>query len=109
VLLADLIWTSPKIEQYEEGEVEHTRRLELNNTEEVRVNATLQSAHYLQGLRCHYNKSTQPRSIQVKDLVLRRIQKADGCHKLLSPWEVPFIIAKVTAPGTYELMTDDGV
>jgi transposase InsO family protein len=31
---ADLIWTSPKIEQYE-GEVEHTQRLELDNTEEV--------------------------------------------------------------------------
>jgi hypothetical protein len=44
VLSADLIWTSPKIEQYEEGEAEHTRRLELDSTEEVRVNTTLQSA-----------------------------------------------------------------
>jgi hypothetical protein len=31
----------PKIEQYEEGEAEHTRRLELNSTKEVRINATL--------------------------------------------------------------------
>jgi hypothetical protein len=84
VLLADSIWTSPKIEQYEEGEAEHTRRLELDSTEEIRVNATLQSARYFQGLRRHYNKSTQPRSIQVRDLVLRRIQKTDGHHKLLS-------------------------
>jgi hypothetical protein len=60
VLPADLIWTSPKIEQYKEGEAEHTRRLELNSAEEVRVNATLQSARYLQGLRRHYNKSTRP-------------------------------------------------
>jgi nitrogen fixation-related uncharacterized protein len=44
VLLADLIWTSPKIEQYEEGEAEHTRILELDSTKEVRVNATLQLA-----------------------------------------------------------------
>ena len=44
VLPADLIWTSPRIEQYDEGEAEHTRRLELDTTEEVRVNATLQSA-----------------------------------------------------------------
>jgi hypothetical protein len=44
VLLADLIWTSPKIEQYKEGEVEHTRRLELDSTKEVRINATLQLA-----------------------------------------------------------------
>jgi hypothetical protein len=41
VLPADLIWTSPKIVQYEEGEAKHTRRLELDSTEEVKVNATL--------------------------------------------------------------------
>jgi hypothetical protein len=46
VLPADLIWTSPKIEQYEEGEVEHIQRLELESTEEVRINVTLQSARY---------------------------------------------------------------
>jgi hypothetical protein len=32
VLPADLIWTSPRIEQYDEGEAEHTRRLELDST-----------------------------------------------------------------------------
>ena len=63
VLPADLIWTSPRIEQYDEGEAEHTQRLELDCTEEVRVNATLQSARYLQGLRRHYNKNTQHRSL----------------------------------------------
>jgi hypothetical protein len=109
MLLADLIWTSPKIEQYEEREAEHTQRLELNNTEEVRVNATLQSARYLQGLRRHYNKSTQQRSVQVRDLVLRRVQKTDGYHKLFSLWEGPFIVAKVSRPGTYKLMTEDGI
>jgi transposase InsO family protein len=41
MLLVDLIWTSPKIKQYEEGETEHTRKLELDSTEQVRVNATL--------------------------------------------------------------------
>jgi hypothetical protein len=41
--------------------------------------------------------------------VLRRIQKADGCHKLLSPWEVPFIIAKIIGPGTYKLIIEDGI
>jgi hypothetical protein len=109
VLPANLIWTSPKIKQYEEGEAEHTRRLEIDITEEVRVNATLQSARYPQSLRCHYNKSIQPHSVQVRDLVLRRIQKANGHHKLLIPWEGPFIVTKVTRPGTYELMTEVGV
>jgi hypothetical protein len=96
VLSADLIWTLPRIEQYDEGEAEHTRKLELDSTEEVRVNATLQSARYLYGLRRHYDKNTQPRTFQIGDLVLRHIQKTDGRHKLLSPWEGPFIISKVT-------------
>jgi hypothetical protein len=47
VLPADLIWTSPKIEQYKEEEVEHTQILELDSIEEVMINATLQSARYL--------------------------------------------------------------
>jgi transposase InsO family protein len=85
VLPADLIWTSPRIEQYDEGEAEHTRRLELDSTEEVRVNANLQSTRYLQGLRCHYDKNIQPRTFQIEDLVLRRIQKIDERHKLLNP------------------------
>jgi hypothetical protein len=70
VLPTDVIWTSPRIEQYDEGEAKDTRRLELDSIEEVRVNATLQSARYLQSLRRHYNKSTQPCSVQVGDLVL---------------------------------------
>jgi hypothetical protein len=109
VLPTNLIWTSLRIEQYDEGEAEHTQRLELDSTEEVRVNATLQLAYYLPSLRCYYNKSTQPRSVQARDLVLQIIQKLDGCHKLQSPWEGPFIIAKVTGLGTYELITEDGI
>jgi hypothetical protein len=41
ILPADLIWTSPRIKQYDEGKAEHTQRLELDSTEEVRINATL--------------------------------------------------------------------
>jgi hypothetical protein len=41
VLPADLMWTSSRIEQYDEGKAEHTQRLELDGMEEVQVNATL--------------------------------------------------------------------
>jgi hypothetical protein len=109
VLPANLIWTPPRIEQYDEGEVKRTRRLELDSTEEVRVNATLQSARYLQGLRRHYDKNNQPCTFQIRDLVIRRIQKTDGCHKLLSPWEGPFIVSKVTRSGSFELMIEDSI
>ena len=57
ILPTDLIWNSPRIEHYDEGEAEHTRWLELDSAEEVRINATIQSAQYLQGLSHHYDKS----------------------------------------------------
>jgi hypothetical protein len=73
ILPMDLIWNSRRIEQYDEAEAELTRCLELDSAEEVRVNATLQLARYLQGKHRHYDKSVQPRTFQVGDLVLRRI------------------------------------
>ena len=109
VLPADLIWLSPRIEQYEEGEAEETRRLEIDSIEEIRDSAIIQNARYQQGLRRHYDKSTQPRSLKPGDSVLRLIQKKDGRHKLLSPWEGPFIVKTTIVPGTYELMTPDEI
>jgi hypothetical protein len=48
------------------------------------------------------------RSLNVGDLVLRRIQNMEGLHKLSSPWEGPFTVAKVTGPGSYRLQTLEG-
>jgi hypothetical protein len=47
-------------------------------------------------------------SFNVGDLVLRRIQNTEGLHKLSSPWEGPFTVAKVTGPGSYRLQTLEG-
>ena len=104
-----MIWNSPKIEQYDEGEAEHTRRLEIDCAEEVRANSILQNARCVQGLRRFHDKSTKEVKFQIGNTVLRRIQKTDGRHKLLSPWEGPFKIAKVLRPGTYELMTMEDI
>jgi hypothetical protein len=50
----------------------------------------------------------QGTSFNVGDLVLHRIQNTEGLHKLSSPWEGPFIVAKVTGPGSYRLQTLEG-
>jgi hypothetical protein len=73
ILLADLIWNSPRVEQYNEGEAYDTRRLEIDSAEEIELNALFQSARYLQGLWRHYDKNVCPRTFQVGDLVLKRI------------------------------------
>jgi hypothetical protein len=60
-----------------------------------------------QGIRYH-DRNVKERSFNVGDLVLRRIQNTEGLHKLSSPWEGPFTVAKVTGPGSYRLQTLEG-
>ena len=61
----------------------------------------------MQGLRRHYDKNVHPRTFQVRNLVLKRMQNNLGRHKLLSPWEGPFIVCKVTRTCSFELITGD--
>ena len=37
-------------------------------------------------------------------MVLRRIQKSDGQHKLSSPWEGPFVISRALKNNSYYLI-----
>ena len=94
------MWKSRRVKAYQEGEADDARQLELDSVEEVRINALTQSARYLQGV--------QQRSFNVRDLVLRRIQDETGLHKLNSRWEGPFIVSKVTRPGSYRITDADG-
>jgi hypothetical protein len=41
-------------------------------------------------------------------MVLRRIQDETGMHKLNSRWEGPFLMHKVTGPGSYRLQYPNG-
>jgi hypothetical protein len=46
--------------------------------------------------------------LNIGDLVLRRIQKTDGMHKVSTPREGPFIVTEVISPSTYRLQWGDG-
>jgi hypothetical protein len=48
---ANIMWKSPRVEMYKEGEVDEARQLELDSVEEARCTALVQSARYLQGIR----------------------------------------------------------
>jgi len=108
ILPVDIMWKSPRVEAYQEGEADEARQLELDSVEEARINASTQSARYLQGVRCYHDRNVQQRSFNVGDLVLRSIQDETGLHKLNSRWESPFIVTKVTRPGSYIITDADG-
>jgi hypothetical protein len=96
MLHANIMWKSPRVEAYQEGEADEARQLKLDSVEEARINALTQSARYLQGVRRYHDRNVQQRSFNIGDVVLRRIQDETGLHKLNSRWEGPFIITKVT-------------
>ena len=51
------MWKSPRVEAYQEGEVDETRQLELDSVEEARINVLTQSASYLQGVRRYHDRN----------------------------------------------------
>jgi hypothetical protein len=108
ILPTDVMWDSPAVEQYDEGISEDSKRVDIDGLEEARCAALVQSARYLEGIRRYHDRNVKERSFNVGDLVLHRIQNTEGLHKLSSPWEGPFSIAKVTGPGSYRLQTLEG-
>jgi hypothetical protein len=108
ILPADMMWYLPAVEQYDEGISEDSRRVGIDGLEEARCAALIQSAWYLDGIRRYHDRNIKECSFNVGDLVLCHIQNTEGLHKLSSPWEGPFTVAKVTGPGSYRLQTLEG-
>jgi hypothetical protein len=102
------MWDSLAVEQYDEGISEDSRRVDIDGLEEARCAALVQSARYIEGIQCYHDHNVKERSFNVGDLVLRRIQNTEELHKLSSPWERPFLVAKVTGPGSYCLQMLEG-
>ena len=97
------------MEFFEENAAEVARIEDLDSVEEARLAAQIHAARYAQGLRWYHDRTVKHRSFEVGDLVLRRKQDSKDVHKLASPWEGPFIVKRIGRPGSYRLMTQDGV
>jgi hypothetical protein len=102
------VFGAPRIQQYEEGRAEETRKVDLESIEEHHVAALMRHKQHEQQLRCYHDRKVRERSFNVGDLVLRRIQATKGMQKLSSPWEGPFIVMEVISPSAYRLQWADG-
>ena len=77
--------------------------------EERRPEAALREARYQQALRRYYCRNIRSRTLEVGDLVLRRVLSREGLHKLSSMWEGPFRAIHISRHGAPRLETQDGV
>jgi hypothetical protein len=108
MLPTDVEYGSPRLKAYNEKNNDATREDALDQFEEARDVALLHSIRYQQSLLCYHDKHVRRRDLNVGDLVLRRSQNNKGRHKLTSPWEGSYIIAKVLKPSTNKLSNDKG-
>jgi hypothetical protein len=68
--------------------------------EEARCQAALHAARYQQGLCRYHSHHVRARTLEVGDLVLRRILSHEGLHKLSPMWEGPFKVTHIARPGS---------
>src|SRR6266540_2185588 len=101
VLPTELEFRSPRVRNFNEKKFEDSRLEDLDQLEEARDIATIQSAVYLQGLRRYHDRNVRGRAFSTGDLVLHKVQKRK--HKLSAIWEGPYIISEMTRPGAYKL------
>jgi hypothetical protein len=108
VLPTDLRFGEPRLVFENIAEAEATGLEDIDILEEERLNTILQSARHQQTLRRYHDKAIRHRSFVVRDLVLRRILTGEGRHKLSPLCEGPFVVAKITRPGSYRRTQMDG-
>jgi hypothetical protein len=111
VLPIDVKFGSPRVLAFDEIHQEDLIKDRLLLLEEARCQATLCAAryHYQQGLRRYHSRHVRARTLEVGDLVLRRILSREGLHKLSPMWEGPFKVTHIARPGSARLETAEGV
>jgi transposase InsO family protein len=86
------------------------RELYANLLEERRNTALSNGRKYQAALKRYYNKRVVQRELNIGDLMLKKDIRTKDRHKFSTPWEGPFIVVDVVAPGAYVLAeVDDGM
>jgi hypothetical protein len=109
VLPSDVKFRLPRVLAFDEIRQEDLIKDRLLLLEESRCQAALRAVRYQQGLRCYHSHHVRARTLEVGDLVLRRILSREGLHKLSLMWEGPFKVTHIARPGSARLETAEGV
>ncbi|XP_074318230.1 uncharacterized protein LOC141655026 [Silene latifolia] len=83
----------------------------LDTVDELRESAYIRMASYKQTVARTYNKNVKIRTLEVGDLVLRRVFENTKNHKedkFAYIWEGPYQVESIVKNGAYRLMTMHG-
>jgi ribonuclease HI/transposase InsO family protein len=86
VLPTDVKFGSPRVLAFNEIHQEDLIKDRLLQLEEARCQAGLHAVRYQQGLCRYHSRHVRARTLEVGDLVLRRILSRKGLHKLSPMW-----------------------
>jgi hypothetical protein len=103
VLPANIGFRSPRVENFDNDRSDESQELEVNCSEERRLDSCVRTAKYLAILCKYYNKNVKEMLFVVGDLVLKWKMSQDSIYKLSSPLEGPFEVIEVTQPTSYRL------
>jgi hypothetical protein len=109
VLPTDVKFGSPRVLAFNEICQEDLIKDRLLQLEEARCQAALHAVRYHKGLCRYHSRHVQARTLEVGDLVLRRILSREGLHKLSPMWKGPFKVTHIARPGSAWLETAEGV
>jgi hypothetical protein len=109
VLPTDIKFGSPRVLAFNEIYQEDLIKDCLLQLEEAWCQGALHAARYQQGLRCYHSRHVRERTLELGDLVLRRILSREGLHKLSPMWEGPFKVMHIARQGSAWLETAEGV
>jgi transposase InsO family protein len=108
ILPTDVKFGSPRVLAFNEIHQEDLIKDRLVQLEEARCQAVLRAARYQQGLLRYHSHHVWARTLDVGDLVLRRILSREGLHKLSPMWEGPLKVTHIARPGSTRLETAEG-
>jgi hypothetical protein len=108
VLPSEIYLQSTRVAQFDSEHQAEARELESILLEERCNTALINVRKYHESLKRYYNRSVVQRELNVGDLILKKGIWTWDKHNFLSPWEGPFIVVDVAAPGAYVLVEVDG-
>ncbi|KAL2246210.1 UNVERIFIED_CONTAM: Retrovirus-related Pol polyprotein from transposon [Sesamum indicum] len=108
VIPAEIGEESQRIINFDPETNREQRAFDLDILEEKREAARIRMLHHKSLMLRGHNRNLKPRSLQVGDLVLRKVGVSKHVGKLDPNWEGPFKVVEIVGKGTYKLQDVQG-